>query len=322
MERELKKAAVRVRYNTLVADAVHENGFIRAVICESPAGREAFIGKIVIDCTGNGTLAAHAGCDFECGDPENGIPQAASLCAVCGFSGMNEISKFLESKNDEGKNELYKTLVECGCTPSYTMPTFFMLRNREYYLMSNHEENVCCDDADRISEALIHARAEIFDQVEKLRKNKLQMRDMYLISTASSIGIREGRRIKARYNLSVKDLISGTKHADSVCEVRVGVDIHRAKGSGYDNGGIAGKPFDVPLRSLIPEKFENLLLGGRCIGGDYYAHAAYRVLGDAIPIGEGAGIAAAVAVKRGKIVSEISAEEFHRAGGNPHRGIK
>ena len=66
---------------------------------------------------------------------------------------------------------------------------------------------------------------------------------------------------------------------------------------------------------LLPD---NLLLGGRCIGGDFYAHASYRVLGNAIPTGEAAGIAAAVATTTGKLPAEVEYAEFLRCGGNPH----
>lgn len=319
LERELVKAQVRIRYGTLVTATVQEGDRLSAIICESPSGREAFTGRIFIDCTGNGTLAALAGCRFEIGDSENGIPQAASLCALCGCADEEDFPQFLIRQNDTGKHEIRKALVECGCTPSYSMPTLFKVRNREYLLMSNHEENVRCDDADRISEALIHGRTEVFRQVETLRKFLEEARNLYLMTTASALGFREGRRIRARYNLSVKDLMEGTHHEDAVCEVRFGVDIHRAVGHGYDNAGISVKPFDVPLRSLMSEQYANLLLAGRCIGGDYYAHAAYRVLGNAIPIGEGAGIAAAAALRNGKELPELSVEEFHQAGGNPHR---
>jgi hypothetical protein len=34
-------------------------------------------------------------------------------------------------------------------------------------------------------------------------------------------------------------------------------------------------------------------MAGRCISGDFYAHASYRLSGYAIPLGEAAGAAAA-----------------------------
>ena len=147
METSLTEAGVLVRYNTLVCALPCEGREIAAVIAESPSGREAFTGKMIVDCTGNGTAAALAGCGFECGDPEQGQPQAASLCALCGGVPAEKIDKFLRREKDKGKLHLLEQLRKAGADPSYRMPTLFQLTNHEYLLMSNHEHGVFCDDA-------------------------------------------------------------------------------------------------------------------------------------------------------------------------------
>jgi len=55
------------------------------------------------------------------------------------------------------------------------------------------------------------------------------------------------------------------------------------------------KPYQIPLRSLIAKDVTNLMMAGRCISGDFYAHASYRVTGNAVPMGEAAGKVAAKA---------------------------
>lgn len=52
------------------------------------------------------------------------------------------------------------------------------------------------------------------------------------------------------------------------------------------------KPYDIPLRALVPRKVDNLLVAGRCISGSFLAHASYRVTGNCVATGEGAGRAA------------------------------
>ena len=37
-------------------------------------------------------------------------------------------------------------------------------------------------------------------------------------------------------------------------------------------------------------------MAGRCVSGDFYAHASYRVTGNAVPMGEAAGFIAAKSV--------------------------
>ena len=322
LESTLVAAGVEIHYNTLVCAVPCEGRKISAVIAESPSGREVFAGDLFVDCTGNGTVSALAGCGYDCGDPVSGQPQAASLCAIVGGVPAVRIPDFWQQEEDLGKRKLLSALQQAGCTPSYRMPTLFRLTESAYLLMSNHEHGVRPDDSAGISAALIQARQEIFDQISRLRKTVPEMANLCLLTTASALGLREGRRIHARYNLTAADLIAGQSHKDAVCRVRVPVDIHPSVadgGSGYSTGGIAARPFDVPLRSLIASDRDNLLLGGRCIGGDFYAHAAYRVLGNAIPIGEGAGIAAAAAVRKGKVPEALTVADFHEFGGNPHR---
>ena len=304
---------IRMRYNTQVVSAIKESGILSAVVTESPSGREAFVADVYVDCTGNGTLSYHAGCDYECGSPENGSPQAASLCAVCCGVSSHRIADFCRQADDIGKLTLLRHLERLGCSPSYRMPTLFRLKDSEYLLMSNHEYDIRPDDADAISAALTHARLEIFGQIEALKRNIPEFSGLSLVATASALGLREGRRIRSRYWLTVDDLREGRSHDDAICRVNVAVDIHRSardQPSGYDNGGIASRPYDIPLRSLQPLQCSNLLLGGRCIGGDFFAHSTYRVLGNAIPTGEAAGRAAAAAVKLKKAASQISFDDF------------
>ncbi len=50
---------------------------------------------------------------------------------------------------------------------------------------------------------------------------------------------------------------------------------------------------------------DGLLMAGRCISGDFYAHSSYRVTGNAVILGSAAGDTAALAVKKGKMPHEI-----------------
>ena len=60
----------------------------------------------------------------------------------------------------------------------------------------------------------------------------------------------------------------------------------------------------IPFHALCASDVENLLLAGRCICGDFAAHASYRMTGTAVPMGEAAGLAAAWAVKNARMPYE------------------
>ena len=70
----LEEAGVLVRTYTFASDVVMEGDRIRGVLLESKSGREAVMAGTVIDCTGDGDLAARAGAPFYKG---RGRPDAA-----------------------------------------------------------------------------------------------------------------------------------------------------------------------------------------------------------------------------------------------------
>ncbi|MBQ3865819.1 MAG: FAD-dependent oxidoreductase, partial [Clostridia bacterium] len=66
-------------------------------------------------------------------------------------------------------------------------------------------------------------------------------------------------------------------------------------------------PYEIPYRALIAADLSNLLLAGRCLSGDFYPHASYRMMGNMAATGEAAGFAAAYAVKEKTALTEVPA---------------
>ena len=56
---------------------------------------------------------------------------------------------------------------------------------------------------------------------------------------------------------------------------------------------------------MLPERIDNLLLAGKLISGDFYAHASYRVMGNMGATGEAAGWAAAQAIQAGITPAQV-----------------
>jgi hypothetical protein len=48
------------------------------------------------------------------------------------------------------------------------------------------------------------------------------------------------------------------------------------------------------------------MMAGRCISGDFFAHASYRMTGNAVPMGEAAGRHAAKAARSGHAPHEVT----------------
>jgi succinate dehydrogenase/fumarate reductase flavoprotein subunit len=62
---------------------------------------------------------------------------------------------------------------------------------------------------------------------------------------------------------------------------------------------------------LVPKQVQGLLWAGRCISGSHLAHSAYRVTGTCMAMGQAAGLAAAVAVRRKVLPADLDGAELH-----------
>lgn len=75
------------------------------------------------------------------------------------------------------------------------------------------------------------------------------------------------------------------------------------------------KGYTIPYRCLLPEVKENLLLCGRNISGTHIAHSNFRVMPICVGIGEAAGTAAAISVKKNCALTDITANEIRKMVG-------
>jgi hypothetical protein len=321
LEQMCKEAGVDVRLHTRVSAAYKDKQKkIDFITTESFSGREAWKAKVFIDTTGNGELAARAGCGFDMGEPQTGKVQPMSLMVI--LSGLNEddlvkagyIKGYGKdgSPSETGKKKLHAEILKIGIDASYTMPSFFSIRPDMVALMVNHQYGVPASDATAISQATIEARNEVNKIIDGLRKTGGIWSKVRIVTTAAQIGIREGRRIHGLYSLTKEDLMRGAKFDDGVCTVNFVVDVHslvKGEGGGYSNNGVKMKPYQIPLRSLIAKDVNNLMMAGRCISGDFFAHASYRVTGNAVPMGEAAGKIAAKAALTKRLPKEIEWNE-------------
>lgn len=316
-------AGVKIQLHTQVVGAVtDQRNRLVAIVTESKSGRQAWLADRFIDCTGDGDLAAQAGCKFDVGVTSNCECQPMSLMALLTGLDVNTIVPFVrELSGEAAKGSLLKLMRDSGIKPSYAAPTLRLLHSGIYSLMTNHEYGVPAYDAGRITEATIRARREVHTIVRDLRKLGGPWKDVAVVATAEQIGVREGRRVRGRYRVTTDDIITGKKHADAVCRVNFGFDVHnlwveeqnaeaKAVNAEVKRARAAGaKPYDIPLAALIAADVDGLMMAGRCISGDFLAHASYRVTGNAVPMGEAAGRASAVSVKQDCMPHELSWNE-------------
>ncbi|TWU18773.1 FAD-dependent oxidoreductase [Allorhodopirellula heiligendammensis] len=320
LEERCLQAGVKIRLHTRLVGAVTDSHRrVIAVLTESKSGREAWLAERFVDCSGDGDLAAHAGCRFDLGVGEACECQPMSMMALLTGLDADKVRPYIRETASSAKSLLLSLMEQHGMSPSYRGPTLRHLHSDIFSIMTNHEYGVSAFDANAISEATIRARREVHDLVSGLRHIGGPWKNISIVATAEQIGVREGRRIRGRYQITADDLAAGLKHEQAVCTAKFPIDVHALNTHGnkeisreFKQGG--HQPYDIPYPALIAADVDGLLLAGRCISGDFVAHSSYRVTGNSVPMGEAAGRAAAVSIQRLVMPHELRWSEIRSSG--------
>ncbi len=151
-----------------------------------------------------------------------------------------------------------------------------------------------CDGTDPadLTRGEIEGRRQAIHAVEALRVFMPGCEGAKLRNFGMTLGIRDTRKIDARYNLTANDVREQGRFDDSI-----GIFPEFIDGYGLLILPTTGRYFHVPYRSLVPRGVDHLIVAGRCIGGDKTSHAAVRNMMCCAVSGQGAGVAAAISVK-------------------------
>lgn len=309
LEELCMEAGVKLSLHTRVAAAGREGGRLDAVITESKSGREAWRAKVFIDATGDGDLGALAGCGWDIGNGPERTTQPLTLNALVAVRDAEAVKhciSFYQGNNihQQAWQNFKKEIERAGEEPSYGHPTLFQVRDELLTFMINHEYGVLPYDAEQVTAATVRARAEVHRIARALRKLGGPWEGFQVVATAEQIGVRDGRRIHGRHTVTREDLLKGARYEDAVTRATFNVDIHAAsreknRAETISHGNMKTLPYDIPLRALIARDVEGLMMAGRCMSGDFIAHASYRVTGNSVATGEAAGAVAALAARRG-----------------------
>jgi hypothetical protein len=320
LEEMCADAGVTVQLHTRVVAATKDGGNrLRSVLTESKSGRQAWTAKVFIDCTGDGDLGALAGCGFDYGLEGTGETQPMTFMALVNVRSADALSEFISFYNGSGGGQAHvskykrflEEIVRAGMEPSYMAPTLFHIRDELVAIMVNHEYNVAPFAEDQVTAASLRARKEVHAIVRALAKLGGPWEGIHLVASCDQIGTRDGRRIRGHYQVSCDDLLAGARHEDAAAYVKFNVDIHsftkekNRKENGLSHYGIKAKHYEIPIRALIAKDVDGLMMAGRCISGDYLAHASYRVTGNAVAMGEAAGVTAAVSAQSGILPQQL-----------------
>ena len=338
-DRLAAEAGVELRLHSLVVGAMTKDGRLNALVLESKSGRQAVLGRVFVDATGDADLVAHAGARYTMGREADGRVQAMGNVFLVG--GINE---------DE-----YPTGDELEAVADKTYEAIEQGRVRVYRWHEGHKggpltrglrtfniTHVGGDptDLDTLTRSEIQLRRDAWGFVSFLREEVRGMEDCYLIQTAPCIGVRESRQMVGLERVSGEDVIEARKRPDAVARCGFGLDIHcpmgRVEGRTFTCSiRCANDPpcpfyeehsdelpketrirdgtwFDIPYGALVSAEVPNLLAAGRCVSADHQAMSALRVMGPCMAMGQAAGEAAAMAADADGNAQNVDVADLQR----------
>lgn len=294
-----QKNHLSVLFNSFICDAQSSGGRIESVTIANKDGLVTVKPKVVIDCSGDADVAAWAGAPFE----QNAEVQPLTL-----HFRINNVAA--DATIGGACRAALKAPQERGELPHYYGPgVMFLFGKNEVYVHGVRVPANPTDAAD-LSRAEMQGRADAHAMFRAWKQDVPAFKDAYFMEAYPWIGVRESRRILGQHVLSEDDLMKARRFDDAIATGCWYLDLHPNKtvvgsANDFDPKKVQPEPYDIPYRSLVPQKIENLLVAGRCHSATRGAHASTRVTVTAMAMGEAAGVAAALALKEKTRVAEI-----------------
>ena len=275
--------AIRVMCHSWGAKPIMEGDTIKGVVYESKEGRKAILAKIVIDATGDGDLYAQTGAPFE--SMADQVTRANTTALVWRIGGINWDAYYeWQQLHPDEMNALRAGLQRVAGFRCLPLPS----NQNDMCWVNNWHPNRDCTCVKDQTETEMNTRNTMRDVLQYLQKAvPIAFRNAYLYDIAPQLGTRCSRRLVGEYVMSTNDFAFAKQHEDviawhsTICQVN-------------DCG-----PVEIPYRSILPQKVENLLCPGRHFSADGIAIDWLNLIPQCVGTGQAAGVAAAVAVADG-----------------------
>lgn len=297
----LLAAGVQLLYHHTLVDVLRDGDRIRHAVVHSKSGFGGVAARVFVDATGDGDLAALAGCPCEVGGPE-GLCQPLTL-----FFQLSHLQPE-RMPDDAALNRLYreaKARGEISCPQAHFRgspqfdPTVFAFN----WTRVLARQGLSGTD---LSAAEVEGRRQVRELLSWVRRAVPGYEHAQLHSLACQIGIRETRRILGQAYLTRAAFEERRKCADGIARVNYPIDIHNPKGAGVELVDIPwGDYYEVPFGCLVPRDCANLLVGSRCISVDHAIHASIRIMPVVCSIGSAAGVGAAWCARDGQVPAAL-----------------
>lgn len=270
--------------------------------------------KAFVDGTGDGDVAALAGCPMMCGEEGTGEMQAGGLFFL--MEGIDEevFQKRYEQNGGTHAMRFCDIIEQAAQNGDYPIPRRRMgiYKSCDGTWWANitripHVDGTKSADLTHIAR---EGRKQIAAYMKFLHKYVPGAEKARLVASAAMPGVRETRRIRGAFVMQERSIVDGEMFDDRILILSNSRDTH---------AGLVGlyipqdRNYSLPYRILLPQGVENLLAAGRNVSCDRPTLAAIRVMPPCFGMGQAAGIAASLVIETGASCADIHVDELqHR----------
>ena len=313
----VEEAGVRLMLHCFAVDTVQADGSLRGAVFESKEGRQVVLARQTIDATGDGDIAARAGCPFVLGVGPDDMTAQEDEASIGTMSSMGvmyrmanvDLSKtfaFLSDHRDRFHiqglalypfDEAYKRFLKGEMVT-------FVAKGKQIGLQVYNSPlpgvvTLCCPSysgngllvAD-LTRGEVQMKRVIREQIQDIRS--LPGFDKSFLIDCPDICVRETRHIRGEYVLGIQDVLEGRDFDDSIGRGAHTVDAHGVPEEIKRKQVPRNWFFHIPYRCLVPKGIEGLLVAGRCASYTHEAFGCARPTVQCMVTGEAAGVAAAM----------------------------
>lgn len=292
------EAKVDVLYHAFGAGAVMaDDDRIDALLVETKSGRRAVRGRIFIDGSGDGDLAAWAGVPYEVGDGAGNMLYPSTMFRINGVDpetagrAWERIPALMEEAEKRGRRfPRKKPIVRPQRNPIEWRANLTQIKNPDGSAVSGI-------DARQLAYGEVEGRRQCWDVFQFIKENTPGFDDAYIVEIAPQIGIRETRRISGEYQLTEADILECRDFDDAIGVNGWPVEAHIKGDVKFVFTPPGSRGFNqIPYRIILPQRVENLFVIGRCASMSHEGQSSARVSGPCYVMGQAAGTAADLAL--------------------------
>ena len=302
----MEEAGVHLILHAWGTSALVKDNKVYGVCIESKSGRQAVLGKVVIDATGDGDLLPSAGAESDSKiDPHLRIRNFALAFHISGID-ADRLEAFLK-ENPEALQRLSDEAFKAQCfTLMSSTPEALVTKARQNSVWVNNfipgmgSPALSSSNVEHLTTVSIYAHAKMLRTLMFYRKHLPGFEKAFIRIAAPQLGIRGGRRLVGEYTLVEKDMADGTDFEDTIIAV-----------PHLEHDISPEFPLRcIPYRCLVPKTVNGLLVAGRSFSSQDRVNEMLNLMPHCMGMGQAAGTAAALAVKHGVEVRDVDYKEL------------